>query len=349
MLIQVLTVAGLLMLLAGLGFAAEGSASRPAKLPMGAGLAANYPGDKGIEQDPAVVFVETFDETSLEETARNWSSVKNAEAMSLTGDLPPGSPGGKSLKITATRGRNDGGHLFKVFKPGYEQLYARFYVKFSKDHGFLHHFVKLQGAIDPPPYPMGGAGSRPTTSWTTGIEPTRLLKNKYPATEFGPPGIWHFYSYWPEMRSYETPEGIGTRFYGNYFAPIKPYVAPRNEWTCVEFMVRLNDVGKPNGGQAFWIDGELAGNFMPGAVKGYWMRDTFRNDPGDERSKPFEGIRWRKDPRVTINKFWFLYYMSESAFKTTEEHASDIADSRENTVWFDHVVVATEYIGPLAK
>lgn len=330
--------------------AQEGSAAKAADLPEGPGLSAKYPGDKGIEGDEAVVFVENFDEDSLDAVRKRWNEAKNPEGLAFVDDIPDMSPGGKSLQMTATRGQNEGAHLFKVFKPGYEQLFARFYVKFSADHGYLHHFIKLQGAIDPPPYPMGGAGSRPTTSFTTGIEPTAADTNKYPRTRFAPPGIWHFYTYWPEMRSYETPEGRGTKFYGNSFTPVKPYIVPRDRWVCVEFMVKLNDVGKPNGGQAFWIDGKLAGNFMPGAVKGYWMRDTFRNDPTDQRSRPFEGIRWRTDPRVQINKFWFLYYMSEGAFSGTEKDSHGAAvNTKENSVRFDHVVVATEYIGPLAK
>jgi len=343
-LIGALTVTVLLSLVARVSLAQGAGA-----LPEGAGLSAKYPGDKGIEGDDAVVFVENFDEDTLEAMLTRWSDKKNSDTMAFSADIPAESPGGKSLQITATRGKNDGGHLFNVFKPGYEQLFARFYVKFSADHGYLHHFIKLQGAIDPPPYPMGGAGSRPINSFTTGIEPTRSDKNKYPGTDYPPPGIWHFYTYWPEMRSYETPEGRGSTFYGNYFSPIASYRVPRDTWTCVEFMVKLNEVGKSNGGQAFWIDGKLAGNFMPAAVKGYWMRDTFRNDPTDQRSRPFEGIRWRTDRRVLVNKFWFLYYMSEGAFKSTEEHAAGSANIRQNRVWFDHVVVAKEYIGPLTK
>jgi len=354
-----LVVVVFLCLATAVSLAQEGSTMKASALPEGPGLAAKYPGDVGLEGDEAVVFVENFDEDSLDALRKRWNETKNPDGLAFVDDVPEGSPGGKSLQMTATRGQNEGAHLFKVFKPGYEQLFARFYVKFSADHGYLHHFIKLQGAINPPNWPTGGAGSRPTTSFTTGIEPTKVDTNKYPGTSYPPPGIWHFYSYWPEMRSFETPEGVvknnppegtGRSFYGNSFTPLKPYVVPRDRWVCVEFMVKLNDVAKPNGGQAFWIDGKLAGNFMPGAVNGYWMRDTFRIAPDDPRSKPFEGIRWRTDPRVQINKFWFLYYMSEGAFSGTEKdsHGATV-NTKENSVRFDHVVVAKEYIGPLAK
>ncbi|MCK4300485.1 MAG: hypothetical protein KAX80_13165, partial [Planctomycetes bacterium] len=50
----------LLALLTTASSAQEGSGPRAAGLPEGAGLAAKYPGDVGIEGDEAVVFVENF-------------------------------------------------------------------------------------------------------------------------------------------------------------------------------------------------------------------------------------------------------------------------------------------------
>ena len=41
------------------------------------GIAARYPGDVGIENDPAVVFVETFEEPTMNEVFTRWGDVKN--------------------------------------------------------------------------------------------------------------------------------------------------------------------------------------------------------------------------------------------------------------------------------
>ena len=276
-------LAGSVIFAAACGFA---SASAEVHVPEGreeavpegdAGLALKYPNDKGIGDDPDVVFTEDFETRDIAGFKGHWSSVKNqADALSFSGDVPKGSPGRRSLGMTARRGRNEGGHLFNRFKPGWDELYARCYVKLSADYGLNHHFVKLQGAVNPPPYPMGGAGSRPTTSWTTGLEPTTAWKNTYPGKSFAPPGHWFFYSYWPEMHSFQTPEGKGTKFYGNAFAPWKPVMVERGRWICLEWMVRMNSAPeKPDGAQRFWIDGKLVGDWSPGKPKGYWMRDKY--------------------------------------------------------------------------
>jgi hypothetical protein len=324
-----------------------------ADLPQGYGISVKYPGDAGIERDPAVVLAEGFEIEDVAELGKRWSDVGNegAQALMLDGMVPPGSAGKRSLRVTATRGENSGGSVFTVLKPGYDRLFFRFYVKFAPDYGFDHHFCSLGGEINPPPYPVGRAGIRPDNYWGTGIEPTPESYQKYPAVKFAPPGIWHFYTYWPEMRSFENEDGTGTQCYGNDFEPREPVVAPRGEWICVEMMVKMNSApDQADGEQALWIDGKPVGSFGPGMV-GYWLRDSFRND-GD-KAKPCEGIRWRHDMGVNINKVKLENYVSESAFARSEEYAAAHPDfainTRQATVWFDDVVVSKEYVGPIKR
>jgi hypothetical protein len=54
--------------------------------PEGPGLAAKYVGDAGIERDPNVIFVENFDEPSLDAMKRRWDNVSSADIMSLSDD-----------------------------------------------------------------------------------------------------------------------------------------------------------------------------------------------------------------------------------------------------------------------
>lgn len=343
-------------------FAEEAAASAAAARPEEPGLAAGYPGDVGIQEDKAVVFTENFESEGLESLKERWSSVGNtAGALSLSEEVPPGSAGRHSLAVTAQRGENEGGYLYKVLEPGYDELHARIYVRFAPDYGFDHHFCSLGGEIDPKPWPVGGAGRRPTARFGTGIEPATALLHTWPPKRFPPPGFWHFYTYWPEMHSWETvegvvknnpPEGTGTSFYGNNFSPAEPTFAPRGRWICLEWMVKLNsDPEKSDGAQRFWIDGKLVGDWGAGSVEGYWVRENFRIVPGDERNEPFEGFRWRTDMRVQINKFKIENYVSERSFKTGDTYRAEHPDFRMNdneyTCWFDHIVVATEYIGPL--
>jgi hypothetical protein len=57
----------------------------------------------------------------------------------------------------------------------------------------------------------------------------------------------------------------------------------------------------------------------------------------------FTGIRWRNDPQVKANCLWFQHYGYDSSDPTKKFWGE------QQTVWFDDVVVAREYIGPSTK
>jgi hypothetical protein len=182
--------------------------------------------------------------------------------------------------------------------------------------------------------------------------------------ETTPPGYWMFYSYWPEMYSWQTeegkPDGRPNPYYGNVFMPEEPVATQRGEWQCIEIMIRLNSApDKTDGAQAFWIDGKLAGSWDPldkNPVEGYWLRGNFRTDSYREK-EPFAGIKWRssEDPdnfeNTKINIIRLQNYLSEKSWieaeKYVSEHPGFKINMNEASVWHDHVVVATEYIGPM--
>ena len=70
-----------------------------------------------------------------------------------------------------------------------------------------------------------------------------------------------------------------------------------------------------------------------------------------EKQKPFEGFKWRTDPRIKLNKFKVENYVSDRSFAASEKYKKAHPDfrinDREATVWFDHIVVAKRYIGPM--
>jgi hypothetical protein len=72
-----------------------------------------------------------------------------------------------------------------------------------------------------------------------------------------------------------------------------------------------------DGEQAFWVDGKLLGHF--------------------------QGIRWRSSDKLKLNSVWLLDYVSESVVTQSNEKYP----GRVYEVWFDDIVVATEYIGPV--
>lgn len=100
------------------------------------------------------------------------------------------------------------------------------------------------------------------------------------------------------------------KYWGNAFRPAEQPNIPRGKWICVEFMLKHNTPGKDDGEQAYWIDGEL---------RGHW-----------------EGINWRKTTGLRTNAF------------TLESYVTDLWTKNEvNIVYFDNVVIAKQYIGPV--
>ncbi len=109
---------------------------QPRTLPEGPGLAGQYPGDEGIERDARVLFVEDFESGTIREMGERWGNATEPQNLSYSSDIPPNSPGNRSLQILKT------GHLFTHTR-GVDRMHARFYVKFHPKIGYIHHFVTL--------------------------------------------------------------------------------------------------------------------------------------------------------------------------------------------------------------
>jgi hypothetical protein len=308
------------------------------------GIAAQHPGDIGIEQDRRVVFVESFEEDSLETVWKRWETVSDREGMRFSEDVPSGSAGKRSLIMERQEG--PGPQLYRRLKNkvggwGYDRIFARYYVKFDPECGEIHHFGTCLGGNNPPtPWPSVKAG-HPTDgakSFWSGIEP------------FGSRWVWDYYTYWCEMRG-SPPRG---QTWGNSFIRDPMFRVEKGRWICIEQMIQLNEPGDTNGEQALWIDGRLVSRLGKGFPKGLWTYDKFTPGKGGqgirwniekdgperfevpEGGAPFEGFRWRTVPELKVNYVWLYIYTAKPA-------------GHRIKVWFDNVVVAREYIGPIRK
>ncbi|CAN5503109.1 hypothetical protein BH23VER1_BH23VER1_35600 [soil metagenome] len=103
-----------------------------------------------------------------------------------------------------------------------------------------------------------------------------------------------------------SPDG---KYWGTSFRPESQPDIPKESWICCEFMLVENSPGQPDGEQAFWIDGQL---------RGHW-----------------KGINWRISPTLRANALTLETFVTDRWTK-----------NRVNTVWFDNVAIASEYIGP---
>lgn len=297
------------------------------RLPEGdSGIAASYPGDVGIAAHDSVLFVEDFSMDTVAELEERWESVGGQEIMSLSSDTPTGA--GQSLLMTHVGGQGTGGQLYRRLLPGHDRLFARTYVKFDPDCANIHHFGTHLGGLNPPtPWPQGGAGLQPDGAkrFTTGVEP------------HGGDWAWDFYTYWQGMHVHGDGNYWGTPFLTGVDRP----TVDKGRWVCVEMMVKTNELGASNGEQAFWIDGELvrAGGHVvshagPGFPNGEWTGGWWR--PDSTLDTTFEGFNWRSVEDLAVNYLWTYLYITKAP------------DGHVSKVWFDNIVLATEYIGPVA-
>ena len=312
------------------------------RLPSGPGLAALYPADQGIEKDARVVQVEAFEQQKINQLISDWESVKSERDLSFSDERPQQSGGKKSLLMDRKSG--PGGALYRRIKNaeggfGFEQLFVRYYVKFAEDCGELHHFGTCLGGNNPAtawPSVKAGFPTDGAKSFWSGIEP------------FGKRWTWDYYTYWCEMGG-SPPRG---QTWGNSFIHDESLKVKKGKWICIEQMIKMNDIGDTNGEQALWIDGKLVSHLGKGFPKGRWIFDKFQpGRSGDgvrwnqkentrdyfkvpEGGSPFEGFRWRTVPELNINFLWLYVYTEKPA-------------GHRIKVWFDDVIVATEYIGPL--
>lgn len=269
---------------------------RAATLPEGRGLAA-----EGVQSHPAVIFAEDFE---ARDYRPRWDEARDEDGEVLAIVDPQNeSLGKRCLKVTSVLGQNTGGGLTKWFEPD-ETLFIRFYTKFDENSDYIHHFVtlrankSLQGKDRWSGF--GGAGLKPdgTERFSTALEPWGNW-GRFPA-----PGRWNFYSYWHEMKP--SPDG---KYWGNSFKPEEQPDIKNGEWICAEFMIKHNTPGKPDGEQAFWIDGKLMG---------HW-----------------KNLNWRTSPTLRANALTLESYVTDRWTK-----------NKTNIVYFDDLVIAKKYIGP---
>jgi len=206
------------------------------------GLAERYHGDVGLEKDPDVLLVESFESDSWRKT---WQEISHPERKEIETDPRLVLVGNRCLRLPFTpEAKENGAGWMHYWWEGSPEVYLRYYFRLSKGGDWRNNkLLQLHG------HPAGerygpGAGKKPTGFDTicsgTGVGGAQ-----------GPP--WSrvmLYTYWPHQQG-----PWGDNVLVNRGA--EPKIL-EEEWTCYEVMVKLNDVGKENGEQRLWINGRLA-------------------------------------------------------------------------------------------
>ncbi len=307
------------------------------KLGQSPGIAARYPGDRGIAKDPAVIFADDFESWTAHGTqpppGAGWSVRKNN--ISRTHGVPgkvttparrgqetraeqsPG-PGAGVLEIacwTEGTGSQVGGlsrklgnynHANERLGDGYDEIYVRYYLKFDEDYrGVQNHGANLGGrdVTRPDAAWVGMAAVRDVSSrgyFYSGLQPYGKLGSR--EVEMG------FYSYHLDKK---------TQWGENY--PIQKHVPIQvGQWHCVERHTKLNSVGtgpdpaNADGVEELWVDGELS------------IRKA--------------NVRFRRVPQLRITLFSLETYYHGLPKEFDAAHPIK--------VYFDNLVMARQYVGP---
>ncbi len=299
-------------------------------------LSLNYLGDSGIEKDPNVIFTEMFEDTDVNAmiSNSNYTVSKVLGNISFDNAVPIGSTGKQSCKLTTIDGTTNGEdtYLFKRLSSGIDDVvFVRYYIKFNNQFTFHHSGVWMGGHNPPTPYPGLRAGELVSgdQSFHVGTESRGAVKSPQDNATFG------FFNYWMGMKqSVQINPNTGVGYYwGNEFLPLS--TISMTDWNCVEVMVKMNKpVSDNNGELALWINGVKIIHLGKGFPNGSWKDQIFTEN---SNGTPFDGMQWRSDPALLFNYIWMKNYSTNNDTNTAP-----------NDVWYDHLVVAKEYIGPIA-
>lgn len=309
----------------------------------GIGLSASYPGDKGIETDPAVIFHSDFESDFAGWTSH--SQDKTLLDVDTSAQLAHGGVKYLRASISRTRLAQDlyiGVNAQFDFRKRVPVAYWRFYARFVANSAPPHHWVRL--AAGTPAFQSDG------------------LANTKPA---GDQGFWYdldahddgnlsFYAYWYKMRSGRCNDGSTTPgcagdqgttyFYGNNFTPAGQSPFPRDTWMCIELMTKANTVGQSDGELALWMNDQLVGEYKPGTPHGRWLRDNFFSfGPYYQDQGGFEGFDFRSANDVLVRRITLDTYYEKGSLDA--RIANGLVAPETQTLLYDDVVVASTRIG----
>jgi hypothetical protein len=281
-------------------------------LPTGnSGIASRYPSDKGIGSDPAVIFADDFESYSDASglTSRWDEAYHNIRISTEAGNF---SSGAKALEFTVPQTSSEVSNtVLKYVNPAQDVLFVRYYAKFdpnSKMVGSSHNGSSIWAKYCCPGVPADGY-NKFFVSYEAGRESTAEAN----------PGRINTYVYYPDQRdSYGDhffPTGIVVPYtnvaynWGLSFVSRPDITPPTGRWNSYEMMVRANTPGQRDGRIALWMDGNLIADFM--------------------------NLRLRETTNLKIDKF--------SIDMHAKSNTGGVAKK-----WYDNVVAATSYIGPMA-
>jgi hypothetical protein len=283
------------------------------------GIASNYDGDAGIEADPDVIFFDDFEDyAEAADLDANWESVHHYDRIQFATEGDDVFAGAQSLQFTIPQQDDELSNATnKWVSPELDALFLRYYSKFDAPYdvvGSSHN-----GSMISAHYFMGdqatpGVPADGTNKWLVDLE------NWRGDASTPSPGLTNVYVYHPEQRDdygdHFFPTGLvspNTSLpydFGPDFVPRDDFIPELQRWYCWELMVQANTPGERDGRIAAWIDGVLVADW--------------------------QNLRLRDVPELTIDRFGIGFHIGSNP--NGEAHK-----------WYDNVVAAHAYIGPMGQ
>lgn len=287
-------------------------------LPSGdSGIAARYPGDAGIGSDGAVIFADDFEsyaDASGLEARWNAGVYHNVRIATESENVYAGS---QSLEFMCPR--QDGELSNTVARHLDEELdvlFLRFYSKFDGSFdvtGSSHNGGGISAHYFVDGHATPGIPADGTNKFLAEFECWRG-EAADPS-----PGHLNIYIYHPEQRSeygdHFFPTGTVLPYssepfdFGAEFVARPDIVPELDRWYGYEVMIKGNTPGERDGRIACWLDGELIADFP--------------------------NLRLRDVETLRIDRFNLSLHIGSNTV-------------RETWKWYDNVVAATSYIGPVS-
>jgi hypothetical protein len=287
--------------------------ARRAPLPSGnTGIASRYPGDAGIGSDPSVIFADDFESySSVSGLSSRWNEMFHTSNIRIATGAGQFFAGAKAVEFTVPQTSSEvSNNAIKYVNPTQDTLFLRYYGKLDRAFdavGSSHNGSSISARYCCPGVPADGQNK-----FLVSYEASRW------ETSEPNPGKLNVYMYHPDQRDqwgdHFYPTGVVSPFTNTpyNFGPefqARPDVTPQlDRWYSYELMVKTNTPGQRDGRVAIWLDGNLIADFT--------------------------NIRLRETTTLKITQFTIDLHVKANTRSVARK-------------WFDNVVAATSYIGPM--
>jgi hypothetical protein len=284
----------------------------------GGGIAEKYPGDQGIETDPDVIFADDFESYATADDL--WDRWDNTYQQAQTHFATGGSAfaGNQSIEFTMPQGNSElSNAIQKKLTTELDQLYLRWYSKFDPANdivGSSHNGGGMSAHyFGPNGEATPGVPANGTNKFLMEFEHWRGEAST------ASPGQMNVYIYHPAQRDdygdHFFPSGIvlpnsSLPFdFGPDFQAMPEITPELDKWYCYELMVKANTVGQKDGRVTLWLDGKQIADFG--------------------------NLHLRDVDTLKLDRFNLSFHAGQNP-------------SAETKKYYDNVVAAKSYIGPMA-